>query len=299
MVIKINITNKRAKVEGAPVIVCGNSGYTIEFTFDAEWDQAAAKTARFVYAQGGMLRHTDVEFTGNTVKVPYMVGIRSVQVGVFVEGENISTTTPAKIACETSIRCEAGVESADAAAQYEAGQKAAHTAFWNAFQHEGDRVDYYNAFRNWPDESYDPIFPITCTGATSAGEAGGNVFYSSGIKDTKVPIVATDTNVNYMFARCTRLETIPLLELNGVTGFSQTFAGCTVLENITVAGSIGKNFNISATPVLSAASVQSIVNALADLTGQDAQTLTFHSSIVTTLTDEQTTAIFTKNWNIM
>ena len=36
MSIKINIANKHCIVEGTPVIVCGNSGYMITFTFDAE-----------------------------------------------------------------------------------------------------------------------------------------------------------------------------------------------------------------------------------------------------------------------
>lgn len=108
MAIKINIAEKRAVVEGAPVIVCGNSSYSIEFTFDAEWDSVTNKKARFIYTRDGVVQHEDVPFTGTTVAVPFLVGIRSVEVGVFTEGENLCTTTPAKICCTPSILCEAG-----------------------------------------------------------------------------------------------------------------------------------------------------------------------------------------------
>ena len=106
MVININITDKRASVEGAPVIVCGNSEYSIKFTFDAEWGADTYKTARFVYVRGGRVLHEDRDFTGDTVQVPRLANIREVHVGVF-EGERY-TTTPAVIPCEPSILCGSG-----------------------------------------------------------------------------------------------------------------------------------------------------------------------------------------------
>ena len=35
--IKITVTEKLASLEGSPVYVCGNSDYSVAFTFDAEW----------------------------------------------------------------------------------------------------------------------------------------------------------------------------------------------------------------------------------------------------------------------
>lgn len=44
--------------------------------------------------------------------------------------------------------------------------------------------------------------------------------------------------------------------------------------------------------------VQSIIDGLADLTGQTMQSLDFHSAIVTKLTDEQVMQIISKNWEV-
>ena len=81
-------------------IVCGNSDYAIEFTFDSDWEGQTTKTARFSY--GG--RYQDVVFVGNTVSVPILKNATSVKVGVFAG--NLSTTSPATIPCVKSILCD-------------------------------------------------------------------------------------------------------------------------------------------------------------------------------------------------
>lgn len=99
----IDIANKIAtyqKADGA--IVCGNSDYQVEFAFDEEWAAHATKKARFVY--GGIYK--DVEFTGNTCPIPVIVRATEVEVGVYVEGVNMATTTGAKIPCVLSILCK-------------------------------------------------------------------------------------------------------------------------------------------------------------------------------------------------
>ena len=116
MTINITIANKRATVLGAPVIVCGNSGYTITFAFDAEWP-TGAKTARFVFVKGGAVQHIDRVFDGDTVGVPVLSNIREVQVGVFVGA--LQTTTPGRIPCEKSIRCESGATADPTPDQYD------------------------------------------------------------------------------------------------------------------------------------------------------------------------------------
>lgn len=117
MKIKIDIENKRASIIGAPVIVCGNSDYTIKFTFDSEWDVLTAKTVRFVYLQGAEVRYTDVVISGDTANVPVFEDIREVLVGVF-QGE-LRTTTPARIPCESSIRCGSGAPADPTPSQYD------------------------------------------------------------------------------------------------------------------------------------------------------------------------------------
>lgn len=106
MTITIRITDKRPTVEGAPIIVCGNSTYSIKFIFDAEWDAFVAKTARFVYVQNGQVRTKDEPFNGDTVAVPILSGTREVLVGVYAG--NLQTSTPARIPCDLSIRCSTG-----------------------------------------------------------------------------------------------------------------------------------------------------------------------------------------------
>lgn len=104
--IKISVANKIPALEGTPSIVCGNSSYTITVAFDEEWAALPNKTARFVYSRGGLLRHQDVAFEGDTVRVPVLSNIREVQVGVFAG--DLKTTAPVRIPCKPSILCGSG-----------------------------------------------------------------------------------------------------------------------------------------------------------------------------------------------
>lgn len=103
MIIKIDIVNKRPEVVGTPCIICGNSEYVIEFTFDDEWIEYSSKVARFVYVQFGAVKYQEVTFTGNLVEVPILSSVKEVLIGVYA-GE-LKTTTPARIPCDYSILC--------------------------------------------------------------------------------------------------------------------------------------------------------------------------------------------------
>ena len=104
--IRVIIRERRAQVDGGPVIICGNSDYTITFDFDSDWSAAGTRTARFVYVKSGQVQHEDVIFVGSTVNVPVLSEVSFVHVGVF-EGE-LCTTTPARISCQKSILCGSG-----------------------------------------------------------------------------------------------------------------------------------------------------------------------------------------------
>lgn len=106
-IINIEIIEKHATTLGAPVIVCGNAGYSLQFSFDSEWDGLDPKIARFVYVSNGLMQCEEVEFTGNTVEVPVLINTREVMVGVYTD--TLCTSTPARIPCELSIRCLAAV----------------------------------------------------------------------------------------------------------------------------------------------------------------------------------------------
>ena len=106
--IRIGIAGRIAKNLTPEIeIVCGNSGYQIQFEFDEEWDAyaGATKTARFT--DNGV--YTDVEFVGDTCDVPVMSRKTVVSVGVFVgeqpDGGNLISSTTANIKCKQSVRC--------------------------------------------------------------------------------------------------------------------------------------------------------------------------------------------------
>lgn len=99
--IQITVRGKTAQPEGAPVIVCGNSDYTVTFAFDSEWLRYAAKTARFCFVQNGVRRYYDVLFEGDTVSVPVLSDVYAVEIGVYAG--DIHTSTPARIPCARSV----------------------------------------------------------------------------------------------------------------------------------------------------------------------------------------------------
>lgn len=104
--IKVHIKDRVAVAEGDPVIICGNSDYTVTFIFDEEWGQAFAKTARFKFNTAEGPGHIDQPFTGDTVEVPELSNIREVEVGVFVG--DLKTTTGAPVRCKPCVRCGSG-----------------------------------------------------------------------------------------------------------------------------------------------------------------------------------------------
>ena len=65
-----------------------------------------------------------------------------------------------------------------------------------------------------------------------------------------------------------------------------------------VKNTLTANIGLPHSHALSAESIQSIIDGLADLTGQTSQKITFHSSVVDKLTDEQWQQISDKNWKV-
>ena len=116
--IEITVENKVAAVAGNPTIICGNSDYTVTFSFDAEWSAYAAKTCVFRFYYNGLRQKRSYLFTGTTVAVPILHDIDEVEIGVFAG--NLHTTTPARVPCVRSITDSAasnGVPATDVYAQ--------------------------------------------------------------------------------------------------------------------------------------------------------------------------------------
>lgn len=108
MILHVGVANKIAtfqKRDGC--IVCGNSDYQIQFTFDSEWNAHTGKTARFIWNG----QFVDVDFTGDTCNVPIIQNTYEVKVGVYAG--DLRTTTSAVISCYTSILCEGATPSVE------------------------------------------------------------------------------------------------------------------------------------------------------------------------------------------
>lgn len=104
--IKIKVRDKIAKQSDREVYVCGNSDFTVAFSFDAEWDAYTAKTARFKY--NGVFQ--DVPFTGNMCPMPIISNTNTIQIGVYAG--DLHTTTAANVMARKSILCGDGTHDA-------------------------------------------------------------------------------------------------------------------------------------------------------------------------------------------
>jgi hypothetical protein len=102
--IEITVVEKVAYADGMPTIVCGNNDYTLTFVFDDEWSGELNKVARFSFVKNGLKGFIDVPIENDTCKVPVLLGIGLVRVGVYAG--DLRTTTGAKIKCTKSILCD-------------------------------------------------------------------------------------------------------------------------------------------------------------------------------------------------
>lgn len=115
------------------------------------------------------------------------------------------------------------------------------------------------------------------------------------------------TSMNELFTSCGSLKRIGLWEIDGralesasiqhaFTVYPPTGLTCLILaDTVNITKSVGI---FSGLRGLDEPSVNSIINALADLTGQDTQNLDLHADVIARLTDEQILLAAAKNWNI-
>ena len=108
--IQISVRDKIATQTDGTVIINGNSDYSIEFDFDAEWADLNNKIGIFAYndAAAHKWAYQTVMFSGNTCTVPILRDIHCVYVGV--TAGNVKVTTPAKVQCRLSISDYADTE---------------------------------------------------------------------------------------------------------------------------------------------------------------------------------------------
>ncbi len=132
------------------------------------------------------------------------------------------------------------------------------------------------------------------------------VFFSQFPTDTVLKHITLNVDISKatahinLFRGCEALEIIDGTPLDFSSASSlNIFNLCySIVELRVVPQSIKVNLVCSYSPYLSNESIQSIIDGLADLTGQTSQKITFHSSVVLKLTDEQKLTILLKNWEL-
>lgn len=102
-----------------------------------------------------------------------------------------------------------------------------------------------------------------------------------------------------LFNGCTSLVDCGTLNFQGTSYATRTFYNCTALEETRITGNINLDISFAESAKLSADSIQSIIDHLADRTGTSALTLTLHGSVGSKLTDAQKTMVTAKNWTLV
>ena len=179
---------------------------------------------------------------------------------------------------------------------YNQGKKDEYDTFWDYYQDDGTRTDYPYAFAygGWRNANFNPKYPLAnITDATS-------MFARCRITRISVPLDFSGcTKCTYLFNNAQSLITVESITFDeACTNGSNMFASCKALTNFIVHGTINFDLAMSGCTKLSADSVQSIIDALADLTGQAQKTVTFASAVSSALTSEQKDTISAKNWKL-
>lgn len=107
-------------------------------------------------------------------------------------------------------------------------------------------------------------------------------------------------NVNSMFDDNRRLKTVRgKINLSTAKNIGGMFYRCEALEDVEFTPlTIKLSISFAESSKLSNTSIQSIIDGLADLTGQTTQTLTLHVDVKSKLTQEQIATITSKNWTL-
>lgn len=198
---------------------------------------------------------------------------------------------------------------------YEAGKQ----SFWDSYQPHEEYAGYYDcsylfAGLAWTDGNFNPtIIPEKISRAYMmfaknnitdlrmlpplSINSSQYMFYQNKSTRHVGQIVSTSpTDILYgVFAEC-MVETVEKLTVSQTNRFRDTFIGATELRQIRFDGVIGNAISFADCSQLSEESVQSVIDHLADLTGQTPQTLTLHENVKARLTAGQTAALEAKNW---
>lgn len=176
------------------------------------------------------------------------------------------------------------------------GMQTEYDRFWDSFQSNGNRNNYRFAFYSWNDATYKPKYPI------NAQNQCVDTYYYAKITDTLVDITIGAESTRF-FSNANQLVTIRKLIVSEKVTYTNCFVACNALTNITFEGVIGQDISFSDCPLLSKASIQSIISHLSDT--ETGRTLTLKTTAVNSAFGSSTSTewlnlIATKpNWKII
>ena len=218
---------------------------------------------------------------------------------------------------------------------YDAGKKSEYDAFWDAYQSNGNRRNYANAFAGqaWGCDVFKPKYPIRFNDVTINSRTAYGVFNWHGRANANYVLDLSTIDID--FSGCMSISSafsnakVDNITINGInivsmdnafnggdggnaittinikitdkcTNMTNAFTYCRSLTNL-----IFTEDSVIATPItltqsdkLTAESIDSIINALQDRTGLSAYKVTFHADVVTKLSEEQMNKILNKGWNV-
>lgn len=218
-------------------------------------------------------------------------------------------------------------------AVYEAGKAAAggdshYDEFWDNYQDNGERTNSECMFGGygWTAETLKPKYGVTVKASQymfaycaydgdlddafekrgvplvwelEPDKAQGYQFYSSSIKAIGTVDFSPLNSANHVTSAFNTGTLVTIRNLIPPQVAMTTTCWGSGLTNLGVGGTITYSINLSRCSKLTDDSVQSVIDHLADLTGQTAQTLTFNSTISNKLTSAQIDAATLKNWNVV
>ena len=208
-------------------------------------------------------------------------------------------------------------------APFEEGRKAERDYFWENFSPGNDWSCAFSG-NGWNDTTFNPTKNLV------TGTNVNSMFQTNNVHNLKQILqrngVVLDTSAatsNYNFARNANVFYWPHIDFRKCSVLDNSFAGavqtreltlsvkekvkcsnvfqnCRSLTELTILnGTFGTSISFGDSPLLNDASRQSIINALADLTGATTQNVTFHADVGGKLTATQKAAITAKNWTLV
>ena len=209
---------------------------------------------------------------------------------------------------------------------FQDGEISQWSSFWDSYQENGQRTNYYAGFVYWTDECFKPKYNITAKTLEKGFQEGRITNLKQLLVDGGVTISFTDncetfalyqtflnsklthipalvssriTNASACFSGCQNLVSIDNIALNDNCNYDSAFNNCTALEEVRFGSAISKGLNMSACKKLSKLSIESVINALSDTTSGSSVSLSKTAKEAAFTADEWSALVATKpNWTI-